>query len=205
MKNILIFLILIFSVIPVFGSSNLPGDANSDGHVDGIDYVIWLNNYNKHISGINKGDFDNNGFVDGLDYVIWLNNYGKAAQLSPTPTVTSIPSAGSCLARSSPFLTLNGTQVNRYDTRSNLVPENTVIDARSAVWTALWPVQDSFNYPVLISGGPNLCFTGGSIQGSYPEQINSDPNLTWEYMHGTTAMKIYAKNTTVQNTFINNY
>lgn len=54
-----------------------PGDANGDNKVDGLDYVIWLNNYNKTISGSNNGDFNNNNKVDGVDYVIWLNNYGK--------------------------------------------------------------------------------------------------------------------------------
>lgn len=52
------------------------GDANSDGKVDGIDYVIWLNHYNQNFSGASNGDFNNNGFIDGIDYVIWLNNYG---------------------------------------------------------------------------------------------------------------------------------
>ncbi|RJR29087.1 DUF5060 domain-containing protein [Candidatus Microgenomates bacterium] len=52
-----------------------PGDANGDLRVDGVDYVIWLNNYNTNQQGSSKGDFDNNGRVDGVDYVIWLNNY----------------------------------------------------------------------------------------------------------------------------------
>ena len=51
------------------------GDANSDGKVDGLDYVIWLNHYNQQATGTRNGDFNGNGFVDGLDYVIWLNNY----------------------------------------------------------------------------------------------------------------------------------
>ena len=55
-----------------------PGDANGDGRVDGLDYVIWLNNYGKPVSGGSSGgDFNGDGKVDGLDYVIWLNNYGK--------------------------------------------------------------------------------------------------------------------------------
>jgi hypothetical protein len=54
-----------------------PGDANGDGKVDGLDYVIWLNNYGTTTTdGASKGDFNNDGKVDGLDYVIWLNNYG---------------------------------------------------------------------------------------------------------------------------------
>ncbi|OGG02222.1 hypothetical protein A2W14_02515 [Candidatus Gottesmanbacteria bacterium RBG_16_37_8] len=78
------------------------GDANGDGKVDGLDYVIWLNNYNKTVTaGAASGDFDLNGKVDGLDYVIWLNNYNKiyptptvspAATLVPTLTPTQIPS-----------------------------------------------------------------------------------------------------------------
>ncbi|OGM12066.1 hypothetical protein A2Z22_03150 [Candidatus Woesebacteria bacterium RBG_16_34_12] len=55
----------------------IPGDANSDGKVDGIDYVIWLNHYNSQTSnGQSDGDFNTDGDVDGIDYVIWLNNYG---------------------------------------------------------------------------------------------------------------------------------
>jgi hypothetical protein len=53
------------------------GDANSDSHVDGIDYVIWLTHYGQNVSGVGVGDFNSNGIVDGIDYVIWLNNYGK--------------------------------------------------------------------------------------------------------------------------------
>jgi outer membrane protein assembly factor BamB len=54
----------------------VPGDANADGTVDGIDYVIWLNNYDKNTSGgSSTGDFNGDGVTDGIDYVIWLNNY----------------------------------------------------------------------------------------------------------------------------------
>ena len=54
-----------------------PGDANGDNKVDGVDYVIWLTNYNKQAFGASRGDFNNSSFVDGLDYVIWRNNYNK--------------------------------------------------------------------------------------------------------------------------------
>jgi len=55
----------------------VPGDANGDGHVDGIDYVTWLNHYNTASTGAANGDFNNDSRVDGIDYVIWLNNYGE--------------------------------------------------------------------------------------------------------------------------------
>ncbi|KKS95570.1 MAG: hypothetical protein UV73_C0016G0016 [Candidatus Gottesmanbacteria bacterium GW2011_GWA2_43_14] len=66
------------SVIPSPTGMGKPGDANGNGKVDGLDYVIWLNNYNKTVTnGASSGDFNNSGKVDGLDYVIWLNNYNK--------------------------------------------------------------------------------------------------------------------------------
>ena len=52
-------------------------DANYDGCVDGLDYVIWSNNYEPFVGGKTwpKGDYNGDQIVDGLDYVIWSNNY----------------------------------------------------------------------------------------------------------------------------------
>ncbi len=53
-----------------------PGDANGDGRVDGLDYVIWVDNYGFiNVSSPSQGDFNEDGRVDGLDYVIWVDNY----------------------------------------------------------------------------------------------------------------------------------
>lgn len=52
-------------------------DANGDGKIDELDYVIWKNNLGKLLSGVTSGDFNGDGKIDGIDYVIWLNNYGK--------------------------------------------------------------------------------------------------------------------------------
>ena len=54
-----------------------PGDANGDGKVDGQDYLIWLFNYGKSVTGPANGDFNNSGKVDGADYLIWIANYEK--------------------------------------------------------------------------------------------------------------------------------
>jgi hypothetical protein len=54
----------------------IPGDANGDGLVNGVDYVIWLNHYKQTgTGGPTIGDFNSNGTIDGVDYVIWLNHY----------------------------------------------------------------------------------------------------------------------------------
>jgi len=70
-------IVLATSSLPSITPTPKPGDANNDGQVDLIDYVIWLNNYGKSAQGISHGDFNSDGSVDLIDYVIWLNNYGK--------------------------------------------------------------------------------------------------------------------------------
>ena len=69
--------IFIFFTSKVIYAQSIPGDANEDGKVDGLDYYIWLTNYNKTTNQAHKaGDFNNDTIVDGKDYLIWLNNYG---------------------------------------------------------------------------------------------------------------------------------
>jgi hypothetical protein len=75
---------------PTLGNS-LPGDGNNDGKVDGVDYIIWLNNYGTNQSGASNGDFNNDGKVDGIDYVVWLNNYGNTGSATSTPIPTNTP------------------------------------------------------------------------------------------------------------------
>jgi len=57
--------------------SSLPGDANGDNRVDGVDYVVWLTHYNQSVTGTTKGDFNNSGKVDGVDYVVWATHYSS--------------------------------------------------------------------------------------------------------------------------------
>lgn len=63
-----------------FNMATLPpgqvvGDANGDGKVDGIDFVVWVNHYNQTTSaGGSVGDFNNDGIVNNSDYSVWLAN-----------------------------------------------------------------------------------------------------------------------------------
>ena len=54
-------------------------DYDSDGDVDGVDFLIWQTGY-PAASGATKadGDADGDGDVDGVDFFIWQSNY-------PTP------------------------------------------------------------------------------------------------------------------------
>ena len=53
----------------------LPGDADCDGNVGGIDYGIWHDNFEQNVSGRGNGDFSGDGVVDGIDYGIWHDNF----------------------------------------------------------------------------------------------------------------------------------
>lgn len=54
------------------------GDANGDGRVDDLDFVIWSKNYGlMNAIGPAQGDFNADKRVDDLDYLAWANNFGK--------------------------------------------------------------------------------------------------------------------------------
>lgn len=71
-----------------------PGDANKDGCVDGLDYIVWSNNYRTGTTW-EEGDFTGDTIVDGLDYVVWSNNYDPGCI---PPGVVPEPAAVSLLA-----------------------------------------------------------------------------------------------------------
>ena len=58
-------------------ASSVPGDGNGDGHVNGVDYMIWYNHYKQSVSGPANGDYNSSGYVDGVDYMVWFTNYGR--------------------------------------------------------------------------------------------------------------------------------
>jgi hypothetical protein len=78
----------------------LMGDANLDGVVDGLDFVVW--NDNKFTSGTGwaSGDFNGDGITDGVDYTIWNsfkfqsgsggNPYNYNPSVVPEPSVSIV-------------------------------------------------------------------------------------------------------------------
>lgn len=58
----------------------IPGDANGDGKVDGLDFDIWFTHLQIHTdpqnpaSCIAVGDFNCDGLVDGADFDIWFTH-----------------------------------------------------------------------------------------------------------------------------------
>jgi hypothetical protein len=54
----------------------IPGDANQDGFVDGLDQTIWL--AQNGLDGYRSADFNGDYFVDGLDQTVWLFFNGQS-------------------------------------------------------------------------------------------------------------------------------
>lgn len=53
-----------------------PGDLNNDGHVNGVDLAIVLNNWGICGSGVCPADIDRDGLVNGVDLAVVLSNWG---------------------------------------------------------------------------------------------------------------------------------
>ena len=49
----------------------LPGDANGDGTVDGLDFIIWNDHKFQAGTGWITADFNGDGLTDGQDFVVW--------------------------------------------------------------------------------------------------------------------------------------
>jgi len=64
----------------------LPGDANFDGQVDGVDYTFWSDHYLQE-GFWGDGDFNEDGIVNGTDYCIWADNFGAGGAAVPAPPV----------------------------------------------------------------------------------------------------------------------
>jgi fibronectin-binding autotransporter adhesin len=67
---------------------NVPGDFDSDGDVDGADFVAWQTSF-PIASGATpaQGDADADGDVDGADFVVWQTNFPFA----PGPGASPVP------------------------------------------------------------------------------------------------------------------
>lgn len=101
------------------------------------------------------------------------------------PTFNTVP----CLDRSGVLVTLVGNQAT-YDARS--LVDNSRIDARRASWF-------DQGYTPVAFGGKAVCWSGGSIEGTFPD---TTPYAT---IHDTYGMLVYGPNAVVENIRIHNY
>ncbi|MEZ6073104.1 MAG: hypothetical protein R3C10_23265 [Pirellulales bacterium] len=83
------------------------GDANGDGWVDGLDYLLWAENFSETgppTPPLSSGNFNGDSTVDGVDYVIWAENFGQhsigtTVPESSTFALAALAVAGSLLQR----------------------------------------------------------------------------------------------------------
>jgi hypothetical protein len=73
------------------GAALKPGDFDSDGDVDGADFVAWQTNFPKPSGAVlAEGDADGDGDVDGADFVVWQTNF----PFTPGPGAAPVPEPG---------------------------------------------------------------------------------------------------------------
>lgn len=80
--------------------SAIPGDFNSDGDVDGADFVAWQTHFAISTgASLSQGDADGDGDVDGADFVLWQTYfpYFATPETSPIPEPHSFILAGMSL------------------------------------------------------------------------------------------------------------
>jgi hypothetical protein len=81
-----------FSITSMPDLPAVPGDFDSDGDVDGADFVAWQNHFpTANGATLVDGDADADGDVDGADFVVWQTNFPFA----PGSTASPIPEPGS--------------------------------------------------------------------------------------------------------------
>jgi autotransporter-associated beta strand protein len=71
-----------------------PGDFDSDGDVDGADFVAWQTNFPKPSGAtLAQGDADGDGDVDGADFVVWQTYF----PFTPGPGAAPVPEPGTAM------------------------------------------------------------------------------------------------------------
>ena len=71
--------------------SQISGDFDSDGDVDGDDFLVWQNGFPTSTGAtLLDGDADADGDVDGDDFLMWQNNFPYPAALSSVPEPNSL-------------------------------------------------------------------------------------------------------------------
>ena len=93
-----------------FASPYKVGDANLDGVVDGVDFIVWNESKFTQMLLWNRGNFNGDAVNDGLDFILW-----NANRFTSSDAVNGVPEP-SCLGLMIMFATgaLIGRRVLRY-------------------------------------------------------------------------------------------
>ncbi len=70
----------------------IPGDFDSDGDVDGDDFLIWQSGFGSTDGAqLSDGDSDGDGDVDGDDFLSWQVNFGTESGSPGSGESTAVP------------------------------------------------------------------------------------------------------------------
>ena len=72
----------------------LLGDIDSDGDVDGRDFLLWQRSIGS-MDPLSLGDAEGSGIVDDFDLWLWKNNFGQVS--APSPPLAIVPEPHSIL------------------------------------------------------------------------------------------------------------
>jgi hypothetical protein len=78
-------------VLTVGGTTEIPGDFDGDGTVDGDDLAQWRGDFGP---ANGDSDADGDGDSDGSDFLVWQRNLG---QTGATPATAAIPEPASAV------------------------------------------------------------------------------------------------------------
>jgi hypothetical protein len=81
------------AVLNESGAPILPGDANLDGDVNGVDFVAWNNAKFTSTGTWSNGDFNADGETNGVDFVVWNTNKFMTADSGTQP----VPEPACCI------------------------------------------------------------------------------------------------------------
>lgn len=80
-----------FGTLPTPGTFD-PGDYDTDGDVDGRDFLTWQRTFGAPASPAGSGaDGNSNGVIDGGDFAVWKTNFGATAVAAGSGSATSVP------------------------------------------------------------------------------------------------------------------
>jgi len=94
-----------------------------------------------------------------------------------------------CLSSSSKVIELGGTGQTDFN-----VDAGTGIDARGVEW------KGTTSFLVKLEGGPNLCWSGGRILGTWNQE-----STLWDTYHSTSGIDVRSGNTTIEDLWVDNY
>ncbi|MEP6622988.1 MAG: hypothetical protein ABJC79_00970 [Acidimicrobiia bacterium] len=95
-----------------------------------------------------------------------------------------------CLTTRNPVIAPVGWQQSRFTTD---IAADTAVDAQSALWLQV------DNWPVSFTGGPNACWYGGRIIGTFPQTTR------WDQYHHTGGLNFQSDRFTLLGLRVHNY